>query len=434
MKKNNLKAVDLIDQLKQAKPSKTSDARVEQLIQSSESRTNIRYRPQFTPRLKLVLFAMPALALVVATASFNLTNSQPTLSLELSGSNQGHQSLLPNGQSSVTADCVYKSFPCNDVGYESAFELDWNYTISPNISNEAYPGQVFGLTHTGREREIAELLVKEFGLPDPIKEVKSKYSPFTQYTSGSYKDKEVVVTDRENAASISFVNHSADTWSFCQKNIIREGLDCDSATYKELPTQAKAIAESIRLFSVMGIHAGENIAELKDGDYLTKFVKLDYGVATLSYPVLNGEAASLPFKIYWSQGSNEISYMAGGLYSFENKGLFNTISAKEGVGRINGYEVEPSVTDTLKISSARFEGMSPSHQALLFEDAQKLPKGTPIVLDVTITRAVETFVTIYDANYKAWVVPGVSYYDDTGYLGSATLLDSKYIKMDASDK
>ena len=434
MKKNNLKQLDLIDQLKQAKPSKTSAARVEHLVQRSESRFRIRYRPQFSPRLKLVLFALPVLALVLATSSFNLTNSQPTLSLELSGSNEGHQSLLPNGQSSVTADCQYESFPCYDTGYISALEIDWNYNISSDISNEAYPGQVFGLTHTGREREIAELLVKEFGLPDPIKEVKSKHSPFTEYTSGSYKDKSVMVTDRENAASISFVNRSAENWSFCQKNIIMEGLDCDSATYKDLPTQSEAIAESIRLFSIMGFHAGENLAELKDGEYLTKFEKLPYGVSTLSYPVLNGEAASLPLQIYWSEGSDEISYISGGLYSFENKGLFSTISAKEGVGRMNGYKVLPSVTTSDKFSSARLEGMAIARQNSLFEEARKLPFGTPLVLDVTITRAVETFVTIYDANYKAWVVPGVSYYDDSGYLGSVTLLDSKYIKMDATEE
>jgi hypothetical protein len=434
MDNQNQKPIDPIATLKTAKPAETSENRVEHLIQKSEPKASLRYSEPFPRRLKLALIATPAIAIALAAYSLNLTNIQPTLSLELSGFNDVHQFLIPNGQTSVVADCVYKSLPCNDVGYESAFELDWNYTISSNISNEAYPGQVFSLTHTGREREIAEILAKEFDLPDPIKEVKSKYSPFTQYISGTYKTKEVTVTDRENAASISFVNSSAVNWSFCQKHIIREDLNCESATYKELPTQAEAIAESIRLFSVMGIHAGENIAELKDGDYLTKFVKLAYGVATLSYPVLNGEAASLPFEIYWSEGSNEISYMAGGLYSFENKGLFNTISAKEGVGRINGYKVDPSVTDTFKFSSARFEGMSGSHQALLFEEAQKLPKGTPIVLDVTITRAVETFVTIYDANYKAWVVPGVSYYDDTGYLGSATLLDSKYIKMDATEE
>lgn len=435
MNNKNRTPIDPMGLLKKAKPSDTSETRIEHLIQKSESKANTRYREPLSARRRLALIATPLLTLALATISLNLTILQPTLSLELSGFNDVRQSFLPDGQASVTADCQYLSIPCNDTGYVSALDgLEWNYSISSNISNEAYPGQVFSLTHTGREREIAEILAKEFGLPDPIKEVKSKYSPFTQYMSGSYKDKQVIVTDRENAASISFVNKSASNWSFCQKHIIREDLNCESATFKEMPTQAEAIAESIRLFSIMGIHAGENMAELKDGDFVTKFQPMDYGMATLSYPVLNGEASALPFEINWHEGSNEISYIVGGLYSFENKGLFNTISAKEGVDRINRYKVHPSVTDTFKFSSTRLEGMSPSDQALLYQEAQKLPKGTPIVLDVTITRAVKTFVTIYDANYKAWVVPGVSYYDDTGYLGSVTLLDSKYIKMYATEE
>jgi len=434
MDNQNENPIDPIAFLKKAKPAEASSARVEHLFQKSELKVKIRYRKSLAPNLKLALIAAPTIVLVLAAYAFNSANSQPKLSLELSGFSDVHKSSIPNGQASVTADCLYSNRLCNDVGYRSDLEIEWKYTLSSNLSNEAYPGQVFALAQTGRAKEIAEILVKEFGLPEPIKEVPTKYSLFTEYKSGSYKDdKEVRVMDRGNATRVSFENRLADRWYSCE-HFRKEAPNCDSVKYKEMPNEAEAVAESIRLFSLLGIHSGTNMAELKDGDYFIKYEKQNFGVGSVSYPILNGQAAALPFEIYWNEGSNEISNFFGGLYTFENKGLFNTISAKKGVDRLNVYRADPSVTEgTFKLSSSRLDGMPPSEQYRLFEESQKLPKGTPIVLDVTITRAIDTFVTIYDANYKAWVVPGISYFDDTGYLGSITSLDSDYIQMDAKE-
>jgi hypothetical protein len=432
MNDKNLNQNDPLVQLKKAKPEITPESRVEYLVQKSESKRDLIYRASLSPRFRLTLLATPAILAVVAGYSLNLYSSQPSLSVILGGLTIDHKPYQPNEQE-ILADCQYSNIHCNDIGYRVGFQLDWNYTISSNISDEAPQGSVYKLTKTGREKEIAETLAKEFNLADPIESSNIKTTSFIGYSSPHGKEKLVDVIDMENQSSVLYENYHADDWYLCQHGMGNEKI-CDSIAYEESPTKGEAIKDSIRLLSLMGINSGTDVRSLREGEYLITFEELTGGVATNSYPVLNGQAAALPFSIYWSKGSAQVSSIDGLLYSFEDMGNFKTLSAKQAVHRMNGYVALPSMSEERKFSQTRLEAMSAAEQNRLRNLAKDLPTGTPIKIDVKITQAIHTYVTIRDAKYQAWVVPGISYYDDTGYLGSVLSLDSEYIQMGPTDK
>lgn len=433
MKKNNLNPLDPIDQLKRAKPAKTSDARVEHLIQQSESNTSAKHRTPLSHRFKFALIAAPALLTLVAVQGLNANIDSPTLRLDLgAGSSTGLDSSL----GSAVADCVSRNRPCNDVGYGGVAipSIDWNYTILPSVTTESPDGHVFSLSNFGGEKEIASRLAIDFGIRAPIqKKIESDgFDSFTSYSAGTWEDENLSVEYSTNSTWIDYYDPAAKDWSHCQDSPGRKdnSVDCSSVAFEQMPTVSEATLYVQQFLQKLKLVSGRNLSTLIDGEYLIQITEGDSNLIASASLVLNGQPTSGGLQFYWFNGSKDLASIDGTLQRAKDEGLFKTLSAEMAVDRMKKYITLPSLEKPFTLSRNSWEGMSWAEKKLLWHD--RTPNGV-VEIDVEISRAEVGQVTIYDAKGRPWVVPGFHYFDDSGYLGSAFSLDSEYIQMDSSN-
>ena len=434
MKKNNLNPLDAINQLKEAKPAETSDARVEHLIQKSEANTNAKQRTPLSNRVKFALIAAPALLAIVAVQGLNPNVTSPTLRLDLGeGSSTGINSSL----GSIMADCAFRNRPCNDVGFGGVMmpAIGWNYTIAPSVSTEAPEGHVFSLSNFGGEREIASRLADEFGIRTPVEEkIESDgFESYIGYSAGTWKEENISIQSSMNSTWIDYYDPAAQDWIRCQDspNWNSATRDCSTVDFEEAPTHSEANTYVQALLDKFGLVSGNNLSVLKNGDYLIRIFETDSDLTASAHLVLNGLPTAGGLQFHWVNGSKDLAMIDGTLERAKDEGIFKTVNAETALDRMQKYITLPSIENRLTPSVNTFEGMTTEERKRLYKYLTN-PKGVNI--DVAVTRAEVGQVTIYDAAGRPWVVPGFHYFDDSGYVGSAFSLDGEYIQMDSGNK
>ena len=429
MKKNNLNPLDAINQLKQAKPAKTSDARVEHLIQKSEANPNAKQRTPLSRGVKFALIAAPALLAIVAVQGLNPNATSPTLRLDLGkGSSTGINSSL-----GASFDCVSRNRPCNDVGFGGDMmpAIEWNFAISPSVSTEAPEGHVFSLSNFGGEREIAGRLAHEFGIRAPMqKKVEGDgVDSYIGYIAGTTDEENVSVQYSTKATWIDYYDPAAKDWIRCQYPASQKitTRDCSTVDFEQAPTNSEATAYVQAFLDKLGLVSGSNLSVLKNGDYLIRVHEVDSDLIASASLVLNGLPTAGGLQFYWFNGSKDLAMIDGTLERAKDEGSFKTVNAEKALDRMQKYITLPSVEKRFTPSVNTFEGMT-------WEERKKYltnPKGVKI--DVALIRAEVGQVKIYDAAGRPWVVPGFHYFDDSGYVGSAFSLDGEYIQMDSGN-
>jgi hypothetical protein len=425
MKKNNLNPLDAIDQLKQAKPAKTSDARVEHLIQKSEANQNAKQRTTLSRGVKFALIAAPALLAIVALQGLNPNATSPTLRLDLGkGSSTGINSSL-----GASFDCAYRNKPCNDLMMPA---IGWNFTISPSVNTEAPEGHVYSLSNFGGEREIASRLADEFGIRAPMqKKIEGDgIDSYTGYIAGTTDEEYVSVQYSTLFTWIDYYDPAAKDWIRCQYPESQKVTtrDCSTVDFEQAPTHSEATAYVQAFLDKLGLVSGSNLSVLKNGDYLISVDEVDSDLIASASLVLNGLPTAGGLQFYWFNGSKDLAMIDGTLERAKDEGIFKTVNAETALDRMQKYITLPSVEKRFTPSVNTFEGMTMEDRKRLY---QNLPNSKGVEIDVTLTRAVVGQVTIYDAAGRPWVVPGFHYFDDTGYVGSAFSLDGEYIQMES---
>jgi hypothetical protein len=118
----------------------------------------------------------------------------------------------------------------------------------------------------------------------------------------------------------------------------------------------------------------------------------------------------------------------GTIFSIQDFGLYKTLNAEQSIKRLTELNAYPSGEPPIKYSEKSIIGM-PYEEQLRLQQKKENGDSGPIKINVKVTRAEATQVTIFDVNGKTWVVPGYSYFDETGYLGSAPSIDDSYIEI-----
>jgi len=433
MKKNNLNPLDAINQLKEAKPAETSDARVEHLIQKSEANTNAKQRTPLSNRVKFALIAAPALLAIVAVQGLNPNVTSPTLRLDLGeGSSTGINSIL----GSAIADCAFRNRPCNDVGFGVVMmpAIGWNYKISPSVSTEAPEGHVFSLSNFGGEREIASRLADEFGIRTPIEEkIESDgFESYIGYSTGTWKEENIHVQSSMNSTWIDYYYPASQDWIRCQgsPNWNSATRDCSTVSFEQAPTHSEATAYVQTFLDKLGLISGDNLAVLKNGDYLIRIFETDSDLTASAHLVLNGLPTAGGLQFHWVNGSKDLAMIHGTLERAKDEGIFKTVNAETALDRMQKYITLPSIEKSFTPSVNTYEGMTMEERKRLYK---YLTNSKGVEIDVDLTRAEVGQVTIYDASGRPWVVPGFHYFDDSGYVGSAFSLDGEYIQMDSGN-
>jgi len=433
MKKNNLNPLDVINQLKEAKPAETSAARVGHLIQKSEANTNAKQRTPISNRVKFALIAAPALLAIVAVQGLNPSVTSQTLRLDLGeGSSTGINSNL----GSAIADCAFRNRPCNDVGFGGVMmpAIGWNFTISPSVSTEAPAGHVFSLSNFGGEREIASRLADEFGIRAPMqKKIEGDgIDSYTGYIAGTTDEEYVSVQYSTLFTWIDYYDPAAKDWIRCQYPESQKVTtrDCSTVDFEQAPTHSEATAYVQAFLDKLGLVSGNKLSVLKNGDYLIRIFEVDSDLTASASLVLNGLPTAGGLQFHWFNGSKDLAMIDGTLERAKDEGLFKTVNAETALDRMQKYITLPSVEKRFTPSVNTFEGMTMEERKRLY---QNLTNSKGVEIDVALTRAEVGQVTIYDAAGRPWVVPGFHYFDDSGYLGSAFSLDGEYIQMDSGN-
>jgi len=427
MKKNNLNPLDAINQLKQAKPVETSDARLEHLIQKSEANTNAKQRTPLSNRIKFALIAAPALLAIIAVQGLNPNVTSPTLRLNLGeGSSTGINSSL-----GASFDCASRNKPCNDVMMPA---IGWHFTISPSVNTEAPEGQVYSLSNFGGEKETASRLADEFGIRAPMQKTVEGYGvdSYTGYSAGATDEEYVSVQYSTNSTWVDYYNSAAKDWIRCQDSPNRKDTtrDCSTVSFEQAPTHSEATAYVQAFLDKLGLVSGGKLSILKNGDYLIRLDEVDSALTASAHLVLNGLPTAGGLQFYWFNGSKDLAMIDGTLERAKNEGIFKTVNAEKALDRMQKYITLPNVEKRFTPSVNTFEGMTMEERKRLY---QNLLNSKGVKIDVTLTRAEVGQVTIYDAAGRPWVVPGFHYFDDSGYVGSAFSLDGEFIQMDSSN-
>lgn len=426
---------DPIDQLKQAKPAKVSDSRVENLIQKSMVKTDAKHRTPLSNRVRFALVATPALLVLVAVPGLNPNLVTPKLSIDLG---KGNTSTLGSTIEASWADCATKNQYCRDIwiGSDANHVINWKYTILPAVSTEAPDGHVFSLSNFGGEKEITTRLAIDFEIDEAAKkEVESDGADsYIYYSAGADQDEYIYVGYSNSVTWIDYSNSASKDWIQCQNSQTRKKStrDCSSVTFENMPVHSEATSYVQSFLKKLDLVSGSEISGLKSGDYLIRVTQVDSDLIASASLMLNGQPTAGGLQFHWFNGSKDLALIDGTLQRAEDKGLFNTVSAEQAIDRMHTYITLPSVEKPFNQSLNSLSGMPWKERERLYEDARKAyPKAVEIGL--VVSRATVGQVTIYDAKGRPWVVPGFHYFDDSGYLGSSFSLDSEYIQMDSGN-
>ena len=424
-----------IDQLKKAKPKDASASRVEHLLQKSASSRNEGNRRRFSTRATLTLISSPVLLALIAVPMFVASTSSPTLKLDLGEANGTSTTYLNHGNWGSQADCASVNRHCNDVGITAGVPVKWNYTFSPTVNKAAPYGHVYKLSNIGRELEIATMLTDEFDVDKPILKKIEKISAIetaTEYSAGALRDdKRINVTILNTATYISYFDSSGKDWLRCQDGDGKPTRSCSDVAFENMPSQTEATQYAQQFLQKLGIVSNSELTELQDNEFLIHVTDTDSSRLSVSASlVLGGEPTASAVNFHWFMGSNNVFMIEGILVRGEDMGLFKTLNSEQAIERLNGYITLPSVRKPFVLSKKSIDGMPWEEKQRLFDGKQGKSNPTPVEIDVKVTKAVIGQVTIYDLKRNAWVVPGIHYFDESGYLGSVTSLDSDYIQMD----
>ena len=203
------------------------------------------------------------------------------------------------------------------------------------------------------------------------------------------------------------------------------------------------------------------------------------GVTVTGNLVVDGQVTGTTSYFYWYEGSSKVASFGGTLAKVVDRGAFDTISAKATLERLhqNYYQGSVYLSPDTKWSekSYGYAGgvaspltkeiwacISSSPKTPVQTDTQSVPPvdasaapGGPVAtsepapapsasatasdapapsesptcglrmngeipqVDITVTRAEDALVQLWDSNGGIWLVPGFNFYDETGYLASA---------------
>lgn len=200
------------------------------------------------------------------------------------------------------------------------------------------------------------------------------------------------------------------------------------------------------------------------------------GVTVRAQLVANGMVSPVEVDFSWNEGYTGVAAVNGTLAKLVDRGSFDTISAKAAVDRLNqntglgAYAVTPDNWSKNSQNSIYFGGSAlakeiwvcargpltggvadkatpsdpnstvptdpnttapapvPSSTTTASSEPAPTPSDSPTCgldmtggvpnVDVTITKAEDGLVMLWDSNSSQWLVPGYNFYDDSGYLAS----------------
>jgi len=257
---------------------------------------------------------------------------------------------------------------------------------------------------------------------------------------------------------------------------------CTAEISGHAPNTAQALVLAAKYFKAIGYNASPNLAKVGNGDlFLVGPQDNNTSGAAISisaYLKVAGSITAMSMGIGWYGSTNELSYAYGFDGQAVTKGSFGMLSAKAAVDRLSKWQwagnpyldwstikysknmnmpmlydtatgggqsttgtVTPDVS-TSSSSGASASGSSgapvdpgmavdplPADAGPVDPSATPQPEPSPIVVDITVTKAQNALMIAYGEDGSVWFVPGYIYFDNSGYVGNVFAIVDGVIKL-----
>jgi hypothetical protein len=378
---------------------------------------------------------------------------------------------------------VCRGFDGNPCGI---MPTEYNYVAAPGLSDASGSAAVYKLQPVRSASETLTLLAAQFGISGTTKTGSAAENWNVIYkglnpdgSDGWGKPQLVVSYDTGSMVPQWSYTGNPMLYTDCaHSDAAAKGLDvpivdpntqdpntntCLAGISGRGPTTAEALVSAKKIFKAIGFDSSTNLGAVHNGDL---FVEMPSdpntgrnGVAITGYLMVGGSLTSMSQTISWDGSSKEISYGYGFDGQAVSQGDFGTVSASAAVERLGNWQwygnpyldyanlkysetmnqsiaidvVTPAVQDTAGGASSGSSG-----SATVAPDTNTTaPTGvapsdvapTPQVVNVTVTRAQSTLMTLYAADGTIWFVPGFVFYDATGYVGNVLSIVPGVIKL-----
>lgn len=335
----------------------------------------------------------------------------------------------------------------------------FEYVAADNLANDRGRGEVYKLVRDGDPEEVLRNVASVFGVTGSVKKYPDFNEDFPGYFFGSSEDpwgydsvNPVVSLWWSGTGSWNYSNPTAYPESKCEEsdndgNCVR--WTEFQPTPELLPSRAEAIAKALEIFNATGLEASE--ADLR--------VYMDeWSVNIASALKVEGQETSVEWYVGWSSNGT-LSYAGGHSVRVESMGTFDTIGAVDAVKRLDdwrwggspspsyyekfqsyystgisrGATVEPAPAMTEDSSGSGTssgssgEGSSePVDPGVVVEPmpVEPMPEEPvePETVQLTITEAESTLLTIWDQSGDVWLVPGYIMVNDQGWFSAVISL------------
>jgi hypothetical protein len=315
----------------------------------------------------------------------------------------------------------------------------FNYTASESLSDQTGEGAVYELVLNGTPSERLEEFAAVFDQQGSVEleEWSTEYFP-------SYK----LETDE---AYFSLYWHGSGIINYSSKrnwlaedcyltNDELEGVEreaaptsgCEPLPTVDMPSEEILAQEAFEIISTAGYQGNLEDIEIK---------RYQWGAEAFASTDVNGDTTAIEWYLSWDQ-TGQISNVSGHLARAINVGMFNTISPKEAVSRIDqGYwfgapartfyadsnqqSVSSSVESDLSSSSAMQapEDIDKNSDDVEMLPVEPLPGSDEEPTEIVIESSVATTLLIADSQGTGWLVPGHLLQTNKGWFESIVSLE-----------
>lgn len=382
-----------------------------------------------------------------------------------------------------TSAGVCQGFDGNPCGI---MPTEYNYVAAPGLSGASGSAAVYKLQPVRSASETLTLLAAQFGISGTTKTGSASenwnliYKGLNPDGSEGWGKPQLAVS-YDNGSMVPQWSYTGNPMLYtdcAHSDAAAKGLDvpivdpnkqdpntntCLAGISGRGPTTAEALVSAKKIFKAIGFDSSTNLDSVHNGDLYIEMPTDPNagrdGVSITGYLMVGGSLTSMSQTISWDGSSKDISYGYGFDGQAVSQGNFGTLSASAAVERLGNWQwygnpyldyanlkysetmnqgvaidvVTPAAQDTTGGASTGSSGSA----TVAPDTSTAAPTGvapsavtpTQQVVNVTVTRAQSTLMTLYAADGTIWFVPGFVFYDATGYVGNVLSIVPGVIKL-----
>jgi hypothetical protein len=314
----------------------------------------------------------------------------------------------------------------------------YEFSAASELSTDTGKGHVYKAELVGTPESVLAKVAKALGIQGSVTEAEYSTKEYPQFIVGSQDGKSTsAAISWSGTGNWWFNNPNAYPQPDCLKLVTAEDGSEYCESYAEqkftpelMPSKNEAVAQALKIFKNTGLET--SAAEID-------FTSNEWGAYATSAMKVDGQVTSIEWSVSWGI-NGEIASASGHSVKLVDQGEFNTISAKDAVGRISDWRYSGSIASALYSKYAPVIDMpaiaygepvaESSEPATGGEDvAPSMP--APQVVKIEITKSVKAMMAIWDSAGGTWIVPGYIMIGEQNWLTPVFSLQDGVVELPA---